>query len=129
MDGIPQALPALSLMAKVRRKSLAAGLSMPTSSVLADALLGAVELLADPRVLPDDAMIGADRAATEAVGGALAAVCDLARLVGVDPEQALRDRARTLAAEVRAHEARYQAGHHEAGSVDGSDARRSEGES
>jgi tetrapyrrole methylase family protein/MazG family protein len=108
MDGIPDALPALSLMAKVRRKSLAAGLGMRDAPALLDATRDALSRLSLEPGMPDDATIGADRESTEAIGVALEAVCDLARLVGVDPEQALRDRARAAAAVVRAHESRYR---------------------
>ena len=91
MDGIPEALPALSLMAKVRRKALATGRRCRTATRSwawsADALARC------PRAasLPDDASIAADARATEAIGRALESICDLARLAGVDPEQALRD--------------------------------------
>jgi tetrapyrrole methylase family protein/MazG family protein len=128
MDGIPDALPALSLMAKVRRKSLAAGLEMRDAPALLDAARDALSRLPLEPGMTDDATIGADRESTEAIGVALEAVCDLARLVGVDPEQALRDRARAAAALVRAHELRYRAARDEAGSVAASEARRSEGE-
>jgi tetrapyrrole methylase family protein / MazG family protein len=128
MDGIPDALPALSLMAKVRRKSLAAGLEMPARSSLLGVVGEALARLEVAPAMPDDASIGADRASTEAIGLALEAVCDLARLVGVDPEQALRDRARAASALVRAHESRYQVARDEPGSVDASEARRSERE-
>jgi len=101
MDGIPDALPALSLMAKVRRKSLAAGLAMPTRAALLAATRDALDALPDPATLPDDAAIGQDPRSTAAVGAALEALCDLARLTGVDPEAALRERARALAASVR----------------------------
>ena len=108
MDGIPDALPALSLMAKVRRKSLAAGHAMPARSALVAAALAALDALPATPSLPDDASIGADRAATASIGLALEAICDLARLSGVDPEQALRGRARALMASVRAEEAADQ---------------------
>ncbi len=104
MDGIPDALPALSLMAKVRRKSLAAGHPMPERSALLAAAVAALDALPATPSLPDDASIGADRTATESIGRALEAICDLARLSGVDPEQALRGRARALIARVRAEE-------------------------
>ena len=104
MDGIPDALPALSLMAKVRRKALAVGVAAPTRDALVAAATAALAALPAPTALPDDAAIGADPVATAAVGRALEAVCDLARLTGVDPEQALRLRARSLAAEVRGRE-------------------------
>jgi hypothetical protein len=115
-------------MAQVRRKSLAAGFEMRDAAVLAAAARDALLSLTVHAGMPDDAMIGADRASTEAIGLALEAVCDLARLVGVDPEQALRDRARVAAALVRSHEHRYRDTPDEASSVNGSEARRSEGE-
>ena len=105
MDGIPEALPALSLMAKVRRKSLAAGRAMPDRAELVAAATAAIARLPAPTALPDDATIGIDAEATSAIGSALEAICDLARLVGVDPEQALRERARSLMALVREGEA------------------------
>jgi len=113
MDGIPEALPALSLMAKVRRKSLAAGLSMPARDELVARVRDALDALPEPPSLPDDASIGNDAPATAAIGRALEALCDLARLTGVDPESALRARARALSDEVRAGEA--------AGGVPGAD--------
>ena len=128
MDGIPDALPALSLMAKVRRKALAAGLEMRDAAALLDAARGALATLPLATGMPDDATIGADQSSTEAIGIALEAVCDLARLVGVDPEQALRDRARVAATLVRAHESENPVAQDEASSVDRSEARRSEGE-
>jgi tetrapyrrole methylase family protein / MazG family protein len=105
LDGIPDALPALGLMAKVRRKALAVGVPAPTRAALVDAARDAIDALPDEATLPDDAAIGGDPEATEAVGLALAAVCDLARLSGVDPEQALRSRVRVLATQVREAEA------------------------
>jgi uncharacterized protein YabN with tetrapyrrole methylase and pyrophosphatase domain len=105
MDGIPEALPALSLMAKVRRKALAAGLPAPDRETLVGEVARALATIREPSQLPDDASVGADRAATASIGELLQSVCDLARLTGVDPEQALRDRARAVAAEVRHLEA------------------------
>jgi tetrapyrrole methylase family protein / MazG family protein len=106
MDGIPEALPALSLMAKVRRKSLAIGQQMPDRAVLVADVVAAIEALPATQSLPDDAAIGRDAIATRSIGRALEAICDLARLVGVDPEQALRERARGAIAIVRAQEDR-----------------------
>ncbi len=110
LDGIPDALPALSLMAKLRRKALAAGLAPPDRTAVVASAHAAIDAVPTVGGLPDDAAIGIDDDATAAVGAALEAVCDLARLVGVDPEQALRTRARELARSVRAHEAASQAG-------------------
>ena len=105
MDGIPGTLPALSLMAKVRRKSLATGGAMPGRAELVAAAMAVIDALPAAPTLPDDATIGNDAVATAAIGRALESICDLARLVGVDAEQALRERARALAADVRVREA------------------------
>lgn len=105
LEGIPSALPALSYMAKLRRKALALGLAAPDRAGLKESLAAAVASLPTHDALLDDANVGRDPGATEAIGAALGALCDLARLVGVDPEQALRHRARALADEVRAAEA------------------------
>jgi tetrapyrrole methylase family protein/MazG family protein len=104
MDGIPDALPALSLMAKVRRKALAAGIPIGDRAELTASVRAVLDALPDRTVLPDDASVGDDPDATEAIGAALEALCDLARLGGVDPEMALRARARALGATVRALE-------------------------
>jgi len=104
MDGIPSTLPALSLMAKVRRKSLATGGMMPGRAELVATAKAAIDTLPAATTLPDDATIGNDAEATSAIGRALESICDLARLVGVDAEQALRERARALAQVVRARE-------------------------
>ena len=106
MDGIPDALPALSLMAKVRRKALAAGFPAPDRDALVAEAAHALSAIREPSDLPDDASVGADTCGDGIDRRAsLQAVCDLARLTGVDPEQALRDRARAVAAEVRMIEA------------------------
>jgi tetrapyrrole methylase family protein / MazG family protein len=129
MDGIPESLPALSFMAKVRRKALATGVAVPDRNVLVSAVRDALAGLPAHATLLDDASIAEDPAATEAIGRALEAICDLARLAGVDPEQALRHRAKLLSDDVRAHEARrFQADDASPGSVDATNARRSEKE-
>jgi tetrapyrrole methylase family protein/MazG family protein len=100
-DGIPDALPALALMAKVRRKAMAVGIDLPPRAALVAEVHRALLALPEHADLPDDAALGEDPDATEAIGSALAAICDLARAVGVDPELALRARARALVARVR----------------------------
>jgi len=130
MDGIPASLPALSLMAKVRRKALSVGMSMPDRAALSESAIRAVRALPTSETIPDDASVGNDAVATAAIGEALEALCDLARTVGVDPEQALRDRARSLADEVRATEASdgYQGARGTASSVVASEVDRSDKE-
>ncbi len=76
LDGLPAALPALSLAAKVMGRAARAGVSP--------------ELVLDP---------------SASVGELLLAVVDRGRAEGVDPEQALRDAVRQYAAKVRELEA------------------------
>jgi uncharacterized protein YabN with tetrapyrrole methylase and pyrophosphatase domain len=76
-DGIPSALPALVLAAKMQRKEQAVGLAAPGPDDHGD-LLGrlADDLDADP--------------SSERVGEALYALVGLAGRLGIDPEEALR---------------------------------------
>jgi tetrapyrrole methylase family protein/MazG family protein len=129
-DGIPASLPALSMMAKVRRKALAIGIAMPDRGSIDVSVRDALASVPDPSSLPDDASIGADPGATAAIGMALESLCDLARLVGVDPEQALRDRARALIERIKASEvaAGYRGGPGTASSVVASEVSRSDKE-
>jgi XTP/dITP diphosphohydrolase len=76
LDGVPAALPALSLAAKVMGRAARAGV--------------APEVVLDP---------------SASVGDALLTVVDRARTEGVDPEQALRDAVRRYAEQVRTLEA------------------------
>jgi len=78
-DGIPDALPALIQAVKVQKKA----------ATLADA---GVDVAAAAQVaLPGPALAAADRAPSDqTVGDLLFAVVDLARLAGIDPENALR---------------------------------------
>jgi NTP pyrophosphatase (non-canonical NTP hydrolase) len=76
LEGVPAALPALSLAAKVMGRAARAGV--------------APELVLDP---------------SASVGELLLAVVDRGRAEGVDPEQALRDAVRQYAAKVRELEA------------------------
>lgn len=76
-DGIPHALPALTRALKVQRKAEALGLD---GGVGADDLQGAARGVAE-----DPSDVGR-------VGALLAAVVDVARVAGVDPEDALRRR-------------------------------------
>ncbi len=110
LDGIPVSLPALSYMAKVRRKALALGLAAPDPDALRASLTRSLEQLPTHEALVDDATIANDATSTAAIGAALGALCDLARLAGVDPEQALRQRARQLADDVRATEVQRSQG-------------------
>jgi tetrapyrrole methylase family protein/MazG family protein len=86
-DGVPVALPALARALAIASKADAAGLAPPVGD-----LSSSVRALAEH---PDDA----DR-----VADVLAAVVDVARAGGVDPEDALRRRTRRVEADLRAVE-------------------------
>lgn len=106
-DGIPQDLPALALVAKLQRKAESLGIPGPDSKTVVGEREDLLEVV--------DRLFGLDRsssgetleAAPETVrdvGDALVVLADLARRAGVDPESALRARARVLAAEIRKSE-------------------------
>ena len=86
-EGIPTALPALSLATKLQKKATAVGLPEPE--------LGELErTLADALRVP---VAGAEAGPwAERFGVALLALADLARRAGVDPEEALRATALAL---------------------------------
>lgn len=99
-DGIPHALPALTRALKVRRKAEALGLDAGTEALDPDGAVdgASVQDLA-AAVLDDPSDVGR-------VGALLAAVADVARWAGVDPEDALRRR-------IDADESRYRAAEHQ----------------
>jgi tetrapyrrole methylase family protein/MazG family protein len=92
-DGIPTALPALSLATKLLKKAEAAGLS---PADLAGVEAGLAALAA--RGAGGPAGEGGERAGVDAesLGRMLFALADLARTAGVDPEEALRAAALSL---------------------------------
>ena len=100
-DGVPSALPALALAVKLQGKGAAAGIE---EAVPADVSRRAGEELdwlsraQDGVRHPDDP--------GDHVGELLLAVADLARRLGVDPEDALRRAALALRDRIRAEEAR-----------------------
>ncbi|HEX4126396.1 MAG TPA: MazG nucleotide pyrophosphohydrolase domain-containing protein [Acidimicrobiales bacterium] len=100
-EGIPAALPALMLTTKLARKARSVGLEADqwsegqTALTLAALTRRAVEAV--PRA--DDPLAG-DAGDVQAAGELLYAVALLAQRLGVDAEQALRDRALTLRAAI-----------------------------
>jgi tetrapyrrole methylase family protein/MazG family protein len=98
-DGIPAALPALALSAKLQRKAQATGVvTLPDlPGRLAQLRQGVAALEAAATRAEGDAPSAeipeADPAAAAQVGDLLFALADAARLLGVDPETALRARA------------------------------------
>ena len=110
-DGIPAALPALALAAKLQRKATAVGMVFPSLAEEAERVCRFVELAvtgtdggASPRSVGDPAT-GVDRGAGRVeirVGQALFALVAVARELGVDPEAALRARLSAFRSEVEA---------------------------
>ena len=107
-EGIPAALPALALAAKLQRKGLAVGMDLAGPEEEAAAVAAALAPLAraagadDPgdRGPGDDATAAADEAAQ--IGALLFSVVSLARALDVDPEGALRARAAAFRRDVEA---------------------------
>jgi MazG family protein len=98
-EGIPLGLPALMLTAKLARKARSVGLEPPGADEVGPAeaalrRLGEAAGMAQPQsddpLSPDAADLG------EAVGACLYVVANLAQRLGIDAEQALRDRALRL---------------------------------
>jgi MazG family protein len=111
-EGIPAALPALALAAKLQRKALAVGMSLPS---VADEAVRVADGVAElgrldeaghlydgqpPSGVADGEGGGADRAAR--LGELLFSLANVARALGIDPETALRARAATFRDSVEA---------------------------
>jgi len=104
-EGIPEALPALALAAKLQRKAASLRVAGPDAEQRRAEVDGAL------RQLSPAAMTGrsgetleATDDEIEAVGRALFALADLSRRAGVDPETALRSYAKRFRAELAAAE-------------------------
>lgn len=114
-EGIPKAMPALALAAKLQRKALTVGLELPGGAAEADAIVaGLHRLLSGTAQEPERTSHREfDQAPTdeEAVGVSETQVADLlfsvvsvARQLGVDPETALRARSEAFRHQVAEHE-------------------------
>jgi uncharacterized protein YabN with tetrapyrrole methylase and pyrophosphatase domain len=102
-EGIPSALPALVFTSKLARKARAVGVDPSDAADAAHAAAGLSELARlAARATPhsDDPLARGARDLERLVGDLLFAVVSLAQTVGVDAEQALRDRALTLRAAI-----------------------------
>ncbi len=93
-EGIPAALPALALAAKLQRKALAVGMVLPGLAEEAGRVAGRVGRLSrtdgpDPAVADGE---GGAADGAEAIGDLLFSLANMARMLGVDPETALRAR-------------------------------------
>ena len=97
-EGIPTAMPALALMAKLQRKGVALGMELPGRREEAGDLAEAAARLATGATDSDNR--GGD--AGDQIGDLLFSLVNLARAMGVDPESALRARAAAFRASVDA---------------------------
>ena len=99
-DGIPAALPALALAAKLQRKALSVpGLQLPTFEAERRWVAAALAQLSTRRAAPEDPSAGRGPGSVPAVAGdeevrrvgaLLWGLADLGRQLGVDPEDSLR---------------------------------------
>jgi len=94
-EGIPSALPALALAAKLQRKAGSVGLELPDLESRRREVAEGVD-----RLEASDTQEARD----EAMGDLLFALADLARLMGVEPETALRTRAGRFRRQIEASE-------------------------
>jgi XTP/dITP diphosphohydrolase len=101
-DGIPNALPALALVAKLQRKAQAAGVL--ATDVDRQAQLAARALAALRSAASGATSLEGATPTTTAVGDLLEAVVSLAQFAGVDPEAALRAKAVALRSAIRTAE-------------------------
>jgi tetrapyrrole methylase family protein/MazG family protein len=103
-EGIPAALPALAVMAKLQRKALAVGMVLPDPSDDAARLTrGVSDLVATGRASGSEGNEGSGGDGAELaaeVGELLFTLVNLARSVGVDPETALRIKAASFRRQV-----------------------------
>jgi tetrapyrrole methylase family protein / MazG family protein len=105
-EGIPAALPALMLATKLARKARDVGLE-PEDATAGETAAGLAALIrrADgTHPQPDDPLLTDAGELHRALGELLFAVANLAQRLGVDAEQALRDRALSLRAGILAAE-------------------------
>jgi tetrapyrrole methylase family protein/MazG family protein len=104
-EGIPSGLPALMLTTKLARKARSVGVEPDVRDGQAARTLAALTVRAAGTDLRADDPLAAQSGDTQvAVGELLYAVANLAQRLGVDPEQALRDRALSLRADILATE-------------------------
>jgi len=101
-EGIPAALPALMLTTKLARKARAVGLEPDDTSAeqIATTLAELTRRAGAAEPQSDDPLAGEGGELQVALGDVLFAVATLAQRLGVDAEQALRERALSLRADI-----------------------------
>jgi tetrapyrrole methylase family protein/MazG family protein len=107
-DGIPRALPALALVAKLQRKAESLGIDMGTLAERRSQLEAGLETLEVAPFRASEASgetLEAPAQTIEAVGEMLFVLSDAARRLGVDPETALRGYAGGFRRRIEAAEA------------------------
>jgi len=103
-EGIPATLPALALAAKLQRKAESLRLEMPGVVARRSQIEQSLARLAGAPAEGSGETLDAGTEEAEAVGDVLFALADVARRAGVDPETALRARARRFREELEAAE-------------------------
>ena len=94
-DGIPAALPSLSLVGKLERKARAVGLAEPSFDEARRSLVAELDALA-----PGEGDGAAGAGTAERLGSMLFSTAQLCGRLGVDPEEVLRRRALQLRDEI-----------------------------
>lgn len=92
-EGIPAALPSLSLATKLQGKAQSIGANLPGFDHGRDWLVGAIGQLSAPVDNGNSSVAHADEADSRRMGAMLFGLADLARRLGVDAERSLRDTA------------------------------------
>ena len=103
-DGIPVALPALALAAKLQRKAESLRLPTPDAATRRAEVTAGLDRLATGSGDRSGEVLDGDAPEVAVVGEMLFAVCDLARRAGVDPESALRAYARRFRGHIESSE-------------------------
>ncbi len=106
-EGIPAALPALALAAKLQRKALAVGMVLPEVADEAVRLSAGVADLAAVADGPAGEVVtdgaGGGQGRSTEIGELLFALVNVARILGIDPETSLLASARRFRSSVEAH--------------------------
>jgi tetrapyrrole methylase family protein/MazG family protein len=123
-EGIPKAMPALALAAKLQRKALTVGLELPGEAAEAEAIVAGLDRLLSGTAGEPQPAVGSGRGAAPSDGESdqgpthqearsrtetqvaelLFSVVSVARQLGVDPETALRARSVAFRQQVAEHE-------------------------